>query len=240
MKPEALFLDLDGTLLDGSDYDRSIIGTCEAIAKADSGLRAGLSGPVLYKANQETWGDYWQEIGDSWSLGLVDDAAVRSEAWRRTLADCGCDDESLLELALRTHLELARQTYRLFDDVGGLIEAAKRESVPLALITNGASPTQRDKLRSVGIEDWFRAVVISGEVGVAKPDSAVFRLAIERLGLDHPSNGRDVWHVGDSLANDVGGSKLAGLTAVWINRGGLTREKDEPEPDLEITSLSEL
>jgi FMN phosphatase YigB (HAD superfamily) len=114
--------------------------------------------------------------------------------------------------------------------------AAKRARVPLALITNGASDTQRGKLRVLGMEHWFEAVVISGEVGIAKPNASVFDLALLQLVVER----ENVWHVGDSLTTDVAGAKAAGLTAVWINRSGRVREEGDPEPDLEVRSLSNL
>ncbi len=46
--------------------------------------------------------------------------------------------------------------------------------LPCALITNGASDTQRDKLRALRLENRFNAVVISADHGIAKPDARVF------------------------------------------------------------------
>jgi putative hydrolase of the HAD superfamily len=106
----------------------------------------------------------------------------------------------------------------------------------LALITNGASDTQRHALRSLGIEQQFGAIVISGEVGIVKPDAAVLAIALDQLG----TKPEDVWHVGDSLATDVAGAKGAGRTAVWLNRGGLAWQDGDPKPDHEIRSLREL
>ena len=112
----------------------------------------------------------------------------------------------------------------------------RRARLPLALITNGASDTQREKLRVLDIEHSFDAVVISGEVGIAKPDPSVFDQALKQLAVERET----VCHVGDSLATDVTGAQAARLTAVWLNRSGLLRREDDPEPDVEIRSLSNL
>ena len=45
---------------------------------------------------------------------------------------------------------------------------------------------------------------------------------------------------GDNLAADVAGANAAGLTSVWLNRYGAVRDKGDPEPAVEISSLSEL
>lgn len=62
----------------------------------------------------------------------------------------------------------------------GAVRAARRAGVRTALLSNswGLEPYPRDLLAEL-----FDSVVISGEVGMRKPDPAVFRLAAERLGL---------------------------------------------------------
>lgn len=141
-----------------------------------------------------------------------------------------------MRLAARTDRNLGREVHRLFDDVHELFTSLKSARVPLALVTSGASDTQRDKLRVLGMEHWFDVVVIAGEVGIAKPDASIFRSALIEL----PVERKNVWHVGDSLATDVAGAKAAGLTAVWLNQSGLDRRESDPEPDIEIRSLSNL
>ena len=233
MKPvQALCFDLDETLLDGSRLQESIVCTCGKIAASQPGLDAAR----LVEANRKVWQGYWPEVEDKWTLGALDGASIRLEAWRRTLRACGCNDESIARLALQIHWQLGREAHRLFDDVQELFTAVRRARVPLALITNGAADTQRDKLRVLGIEHWFDVVVISGEVGIAKPDASAFGFALTQLAVE----GENVWHVGDSLTTDVAGAKAAGLTAVWLNRSGLLRREGDPEPDVEIRSLSDL
>jgi HAD superfamily hydrolase (TIGR01549 family) len=233
MKPvRALLFDLDDTLLDGSRFQASIVRTCEMIAANQPGLDAAR----VLEANAQIWPGYWQEVEERWTLGALDTASVSLEAWRLTLGACGCGDESLARRASQIQRQLGLGAHRLFDDVLELFAAAKRARVPLALITNGASDTQRDKLRVLDLEHWFDVIVISGEVGIAKPDASAFDLALNQL-VDEREN---VWHVGDSLTTDVAGAKAAGLTAVWLNRSGRVRREGDPEPDLEVRSLSNL
>jgi HAD superfamily hydrolase (TIGR01549 family) len=228
----ALFLDLDETLLDGSGFPASIARTCEEIAQH----RPGLKSASLLEANAEIWARLAPEIMDRWERGEIDCAAVRSEAWRRTLAACRCHDEAVAKLAAETHRRLACQTYRLFDDVHDLLFSLRRACIPTALITNGGSDTQREKLTVLNLEPWFDVVIVSGEVRLVKPDAAVFALALDRLGIGPES----VWHVGDNLRTDVAGAKAANLTAVWLNRRALPRGPNDPIPDAEIRSLADL
>jgi len=122
----------------------------------------------------------------------------------------------------------------LFDDVHALFVWLTTANVPLALITNGASDTQRNKLHVLGIADWFDAIVISGEVGVAKPDPWVFNIALTELAVGPEK----VWHIGDNLATDVAGAKASGITSVWLNRCEVSLQDGHPIPDLEVPTLS--
>ncbi|HTO53050.1 MAG TPA: HAD family hydrolase [Myxococcota bacterium] len=230
--PKALLLDLDETLLDGRGLARAIQGTCERLAASHSSLDAAR----LRAANAEVWEAYFPGVEPYWVLGQLDGASLVREAWRRTLAACGTSDESLLRLASQTHHELSAREHRLFDDAVELLARAKRVGLPLALITNGASDTQREKLRVLELEPWFGAIVVSGELGIAKPDPAGFRRALQQLGVA-PA---DAWHVGDSLADDVAGARATGMTGIWLNRAGRPRRPDQPEPHLEIGSLRDL
>ena len=227
---EAVSFDLDGTLLDGSATRRAIARTCDLIA-----ARQGLDAARLAETNREVWHAYWPDVEDSWTLGRMDGGAVTREAWRRTLRACGRDDEALAEFAAESHLRQAREAMRVFDDAAELL-AFLKPRLPLALVTNGASDTQRAVLDSLGIGHYFRAVVISGEVGVAKPDPSIFSITAERLGVD-PNR---VWHVGDTVGTDVAGARAAGCTAVWLNRDGVRREKEDPEADYALRSLREV
>ncbi len=89
----------------------------------------------------------------------------------------------------------------------------------LGVISNGSSTQQRQKLASVGIRDRFAVVVISGDIGVAKPQSEIFQAACDAVGAS-PSG---CMHVGDRLDVDALGARDAGLTGVWFDprgRGG--------------------
>lgn len=78
-------------------------------------------------------------------------------------------------------------------DIGELYPGARelldalRPTSRLALVTNGIGAVQRGRLRRVGLDDAFDAVVISGEVGANKPGRKIFDLTFEALGhrTDH-------------------------------------------------------
>ena len=230
-RPRALIFDLDDTLLDWSGMHLVVSRTAAALAA----LRPGLDAETLAAANASVWTAYWPEVGSDWTLGVRESRAIQREAWRRSLVACGVDDDELTDRARDTFAREERASHRLFDDARELLRALGTR-FPLGLITNGARGSQREKLATVGIAKRFGAIAISAEVGCAKPDPAIFRHALAGLGVAP----HEAWHIGDSLANDVGGASVAGIRAIWLNRTAVPRPAGGPEPDVEIRSLDEV
>lgn len=127
--------------------------------------------------------------------------------------------------------ELKEATRRLFPDAIETLDALG--GFRLGIISNGSSTRQREKLASAGILDRFAAVMISEDIGVAKPDPEIFEAACQAIGA-RPSA---CVHVGDRLDTDAHGARDAGLTGVWLNRRG----EDAGTPGVPtIERLSEL
>ena len=103
---------------------------------------------------------------------------------------------------------------RLFPDAIETLDTLG--SCRLGVISNGSSARQRQKLASVGILDRFRVVVVSEDIGIAKPQAGIFQAACRAVGVS-PSV---CVHVGDRLDADALGARDAGLTGVWLDRGG--------------------
>ena len=93
------------------------------------------------------------------------------------------------------------------------VEAVGRlrgRGVKVALLSNGASATQRGKLERLGLAEAFDEVVISGEVRLKKPEPAIFRLTLRRLGVE----AAEAWMIGDDPERDLHPAKRLGLKAV--------------------------
>jgi len=84
---------------------------------------------------------------------------------------------------------------------------------PLGIITNGNSYP-----RHLGLHRFFTEVLLSTEVGLAKPDPAIYRLAAVRVG--HAPE--DLVMVGDSRTHDVDAAITAGWRAVRLDREATT------------------
>ena len=89
--------------------------------------------------------------------------------------------------------------------------------VMIGLITNGLKEVQRPRLLASGLTKYFDVIVVSGEIGLAKPDPAYFQHAFDLMGM--PVKER-VLVVGDSLFADIHGGMQFGFQACWFNPDG--------------------
>ena len=108
--------------------------------------------------------------------------------------------------------------------------------VKMGIITNGFTSLQQIRLERTGLRDRFALLVISEEVGVAKPDPRIFDYALEQAGS--PDRSR-VLMVGDTAESDILGGINAGLSTCWLN----AHHREQPagiEPTWTVASLSEL
>lgn len=107
---------------------------------------------------------------------------------------------------------------------------------PMVLVSNFYGNIH-EVLCEFGLDRLFNDVVESAVVGLRKPDSRIFSLGVEKLGL-LPD---EVVVVGDSYYKDIEPAKKAGCKAVWFKGEGWTETTyDETLPDKIITDLNQL
>ena len=111
-----------------------------------------------------------------------------------------------------------------------------RGAVRVGVITNGFTDLQELRLSRTGLRGYVDVLVVSEEVGAAKPDRRIFDRAHALMGA--PRRER-VLMVGDNPHADVRGGLDAGYHACWLNRAG----QNSPAgivPTFEVNSLAEL
>ncbi|WP_345866395.1 pyrimidine 5'-nucleotidase [Shewanella algae] len=106
----------------------------------------------------------------------------------------------------------------------------------LGIITNGFTELQQVRLQKTGFAEHFDLLVISEEVGLAKPDPGIFEHALAKM--QQPERKR-VLMVGDNPHSDILGGLQAGLDTCWLNVKG-EAAPEGIKPHIEVRSLSEL
>lgn len=96
-----------------------------------------------------------------------------------------------------------------------LLKELRARGCVTGIITNGPSYLQHHKLDESGLLPYCDIAVVSGDVGVHKPDPALFAYTAEKLGLKTG----ECTYVGDHPVNDIEGALKAGMHAIRMNCG---------------------
>ena len=227
--PQALFFDLDDTLLDDhASVLRSLDLTCQQVLAP---ALPSLDLQAFFKTYREIADNFWE----SGEIRIEDQEASRLMLWREALLQFDCNDEAIALAARGAYTRFRDERPIVFEDALPVLQALQGR-YRLALITNGRNVKQRAKLKNAGLDEFFDFVMTSEDFHTGKPDPGIFHHTARQLDVAPEA----AWHIGDSQGNDIKGAVNAGLGAVWLNRLAKPRDARHPAPHHEIASLTEL
>lgn len=174
--------------------------------REELGAALGLSPGVLVRAYQELAG---REIG-AHGNHAGESAAVLRRA--------GLEPDPKLIDRLIANEAAARARVTLYPDVLPCLDALRTRGIGTAIVSNCTHMT-RPLADELGLPDRVDQVLLSCEVGVVKPDPAIFRLAIERVG----AVAEQTLFV-DDTESFLDGAALVGLQTVQIDRKGIGKD----------------
>jgi HAD superfamily hydrolase (TIGR01549 family) len=225
----AVLLDLDDTLIVEEAHARSQVRATAEIAGVEPDIwekivletaRATWHASELHPACADlgiaSWEGLWATFAGAHPRiaplrNLVD--TYRLQVWTTSLETAGSDPLLASDLS-RRYIDGQRSGHPLAPGAVDLVLRAVSVG-PVALVTNGPPDIQRLKLEQTGLAEHFSVVVISGELGIGKPDPRVFLQTVESLGVKP----HQAVMVGDSWERDIEGALSAGLGAIWISHG---------------------
>ena len=221
MRYTTLLFDLDHTLIDGD--------ASEAAAFDYTLRRAGAVDPADFLAPYvEINTALWAAV----ERGEITPNDVRSERFAQLIAatDLEADPQAMGDdfvYGMGANGELYPGTIEVLDSLA--------QVATLALVTNGIGEVQRARLVRLDLDKYFDAIVISGEVGVAKPGPEIYDLTF--AALDQPDKAATLM-IGDSLSSDMAGGINYGIATCWY-----AAHSDDDAPASvhhRITALSDL
>lgn len=121
-----------------------------------------------------------------------------------------------------------------YPDAADTLRDLREQGYQLGIIANQSFGTAQ-RLEAWGLRNWFDVIAASAELGVSKPDRAIFEEALSMAGC----RPEDAIMVGDRLDNDIIPAKAVGMTTVWI-RNGLSGWQTSDIPDYILDTLTEL
>lgn len=147
--------------------------------------------------------------------------------------NCGVTDAVLIEEVL-VELRVIHKTSNLWELVPPEVPVALKQlqgRYRMSVISN-ANGTVREKLRRVGLLEFFETVLDSAEEGIEKPDPRIFHAAVKRTGARMEQS----LYIGDMYHIDVAGARAAGMEVVLLDPAGLHHDK----PVRRVTGLAAL
>jgi putative hydrolase of the HAD superfamily len=168
--------------------------------------------PALAGVAPDAWRAGIWRVGPLFNVGRL----TKAEGFGQILQECGVEPRADLVRALvEMDRELLLASAHLYDDSIPFLENLRSHGVRAAIVSNCSEHT-RDLLVKIGVPELVDAVVLSCEVGAAKPSEQIFRHALEQLGV--PAGA--ALFVDDQAAFCAGAVAL-GISAAQIVRGGV-------------------
>ena len=127
------------------------------------------------------------------------------------------------------------------EDAVPLLQALQSHGYRLGIISNASDADDVNTLiKQSGLRPYFEKVYISAEVGLRKPHTRIFRLALDHFAVEP----HQTVMVGDTLSADIQGANQLGIRTVWITRRADRTDNHENhsniKPSATISTLIQL
>lgn len=208
MRYQYLLIDNDNTLMD--------FNAAEAKALIDVLTAHGLP---TDNATVHTYHEINDALWKALERGETTQPLLKVERFRQLLAHLNRADVSAAEIAAEYAAGLGNHA-DLLPGAEDFIHAVHRK-MKIALVSNGVSAIQRSRLAKCPLTPLFDAIVISEEVGAAKPDPKLLYIAMEMLGCTDKSQ---AVMMGDSLTADIPAAVNAGVDSIYFSPKGKTSD----------------
>ncbi|MBS4192830.1 HAD family hydrolase [Bacillus sp. FJAT-49705] len=98
-----------------------------------------------------------------------------------------------------------------FPNLLSMLEDLRKSNLLLGIITNGYGQFQIDNIKALGIEKYFKTILVSEWEGIKKPSPQIFKRALELLNV----SANESIFVGDHPENDVKAAQNVGMKGIW-------------------------
>lgn len=221
MRYDAVFLDVDGTLL---WVDLDIEGYIEDLApySGNGGLTTErVAGPV--------WGSLRRHIEGNVEYRTEEDlAGFKRRNAEMTAVEIGID----VPVEVLTDVAERRISFNPYPESEAVLRHLREMGTQVFAVSNWDIELVR-VLDDLGWTDYFDGVIVSAVLGIEKPEGEIFEEALRLSGVSRDR----VVHVGNDLITDVEGASRAGLDTVLVDRRGSV---EAPEATFVISDLNGL
>jgi HAD superfamily hydrolase (TIGR01509 family) len=222
MYPSAIGFDFDHTLgLDNKLETEAFVQLAQRLAVSSGRTFDAERARIAIAREIERYRNGRCSINDAVALAFDD-----------TLGE-GVVDGSATDAFRALAVELAPRYVQPLPGVETLLSTLDDASIPYAILTNGWNPLQQRKADCIG---FLRAVFVSDDLGLRKPNVHAFNVLCDHFGLPAES----IWYVGDDPVVDVLGALGAGMRAIWFNWEHRTFPTSIPAPTAIVTDIRDI
>jgi putative hydrolase of the HAD superfamily len=221
-----IFFDLDHTIW---DFDKNAEEALHELYHLHQLERIGLTSAGLFietytRNNHQLWAQY--------HTGQITKDELRDARFKRTFTDLGLHPDLMPVDFEDAYVQLCPTKTNLFPHAHETLTYLQSKYT-LHLISNGFKDSTRIKIAGSNLAGYFKNIIISEDVGVNKPDKAIFQHAIDLAG----ANKKESMMIGDSLEADIYGALEFGMDAIYFNPFNAPKPNDVP---VQIGHLKEL
>lgn len=123
------------------------------------------------------------------------------------------DNQEVIDAVTKTEHEFLKSGVLLFEDAISTFISLRKAGLKLGIVTN-ASPSVRIVLTNYRIDEYMDCMIISSDVGCRKPDARIYKIALEKLGVE----AQDCVFVGDGNDGELDGAHKLGIVTIWVKR----------------------
>jgi len=212
-KYEHIFFDLDHTLW---DFSTNCAETLNELYAQHQLHRFNIPVSDFIVSYRQINDSMWDDL----HRGKVTKEEIRNLRFARTFNLLGLQDSDLPEGMDEQFISICPTKSHVFPHTHEILDYLSQQYV-LHILTNGFRETQLVKLKSAGLDHYFKEVIHADESGYMKPDQRMFDYALQTAGtLPH-----QCLMIGDDLYADVLGAKNAGIDHVFVNRYKIPHEE---------------
>jgi putative hydrolase of the HAD superfamily len=217
-----ILFDADNTLYDFNYASKKAFkALCESLGISD---------------NEDNYKIYHKHNGTVWHLFESNKMTAEELRWKRF--DLFFEEINLNHDPHRAnsyYLNAMVDNTRMINHARKIIHSLKKD-YNLSIITNGLKEVQRSRIAKSNLTPIFEEIIVSDEIGYAKPSAAYFEYAHHKIGRPDKKN---VLVVGDNLNSDIKGGLDFGYHTCWYNHNRL-KHSDKVQPHYTINKLPEL
>ncbi|WP_164779547.1 HAD family hydrolase [Paenibacillus kobensis] len=234
-RPRAIMLDMDDTIISfdhGVDTDacwRSTVS--QHLPQQSEEAAAQIVSSIKEKAR---W--YWSDP-ERHRIGRQDLYLARLQFLAAVLEERNIDQPDLAHKLATTYGEERDLAITIFPDSIDAIQQLRSKGIKLAMITNGNSKMQWEKINRFDLAPLFDLIVVEGDLGIGKPDERIYAHVLEQLDVAAD----EAWMVGDNFEWEVAAPQRLGIRGVWVDhKGNGVADGSSALPYMTIKSLSDL